>query len=186
MDGCDDLECHLVQKGCKLGCTGILNPNHLYIDTCAAYASTPHAHFIDNLEKQRSHLRGHTNAGSAVMTRAGTMGELKKVWLNEGGVASVVPLKLLEKNQPISYHSTKGMNPGHFVIHTREGDIVCRNNTCGMPYLNLQEVEAEVALCLIQDTIDTVRNNFDGYTQRERSDQSQGSPGSAGDARTSH
>ncbi len=59
------------------------------------------------------------------------------------------------------------MNPGHFVIHTREGDIVCHNNTRGMPHLNLQEVEAEVALCLIKDMIDTVCNNFDGYTKQE-------------------
>ncbi len=43
VDRCDDLECHLVQKGWKCRCTGILNLNHLYIDTCAMYASTPHA-----------------------------------------------------------------------------------------------------------------------------------------------
>jgi hypothetical protein len=101
------------------------------------------------------------------MTHAGTMCDLKKVWLNEGGVASVVPLKLLEQIYPVSYHSAKGMNAGHFVIHSREGDIVCRNNSRGMPYLNLEELEAEVALCLIQDTIDTVRTNFEGYTKRE-------------------
>jgi hypothetical protein len=166
VQGCDG-EVIMVQKGCKLGCTRILNPNHLYIDTCATYASTPHAHFLDNLKKQGSYLRGHTNAGSAIMTHAGAMGDLKKVWLNEGGVASVVPLKLLKQIQPVSYHSARGMNPGHFIIHSREGDIVCCNNSRGMPYLNLEELDAEVALCLIQDTIDTVRTNFEGYTKHE-------------------
>jgi hypothetical protein len=77
------VQCHLVQKGCKLECTGILNPNHLYINTCATYGSTPYAHFLEHPKKQRSYLRGHTNAGSAVMTHAGTMGDLK----TEEGVA---------------------------------------------------------------------------------------------------
>jgi hypothetical protein len=42
-----------------------------------------------------------------------------------------------------------------------------KNNSCGMPSLNLKEVEAEVALCLIQDTIKTVWNNMEGFTKRE-------------------
>ncbi len=38
-----------------------------------------------------------------------------------------------------------------------------------MPFRNLKEVEAEVALCLIQDqdTIETVQNNMEGFTKHE-------------------
>jgi hypothetical protein len=36
-----------------------------------------------------------------------------------------------------------------------------------MPFLNLKEVEAEVALCLIQDTIKTVWNNMEVFTKHE-------------------
>jgi hypothetical protein len=82
-------------------------------------------------------------------------------------VASVVSLKVLEKIWLISYHSKRGMNPGHFVIPTNKGDIVMKNNSHGMPFLNLKEVEAEVALCLIQDTIQTVWNNLEGFTKHE-------------------
>jgi hypothetical protein len=79
-------------------------------------------------------------------------------------VASVVPLKVLRMIWPILYHSKKGMNLGHFIIHTDKGDIALKNNSHGMPFLNLKEEEAEVALCLIQDTIKTVQNNMEGFT----------------------
>jgi hypothetical protein len=63
----------------------------------------------------------------------------------------------------ILYHSKKGMNLGHFIIYTDEGDIIVKKNSHGMPFLNLKVVEAEVALCLIQDTIKTVWNNMEGH-----------------------
>ncbi len=98
---------------------------------------------------------------------AGDLDSIKKMWLNKCGVASVLPLKVLKMIWPISYHSKKRMNPGHFVIHTDKGDIVVKNNSHGMLFLNLKEVEAEVALCLIQDTIKTVWNNIEGFTKHE-------------------
>jgi hypothetical protein len=52
------------------------------------------------------------------------------------------------------------MNPGHFVIHSDQGDIVVNNNGIGMPYLDIMELKAEVALCFVQ----TVRGNMEGYT----------------------
>ncbi len=59
------------------------------------------------------------------------------------------------------------MSPGHFIIHTDKGGIVMKNNSHRMPFRNLKEVEAEVALCLIQDTIKKVWNNMEGFTKRE-------------------
>ena len=59
------------------------------------------------------------------------------MWLNEGGVATVVPLKILEQIWPITYSSHGGTNPGKFVVRTDQGDIVIKNNGKGMPYLDL-------------------------------------------------
>jgi hypothetical protein len=50
----DEEECVLAQ-GSGGGICGILSPNHLYIDTCATYASTPYREILENLKKQ---LRG--------------------------------------------------------------------------------------------------------------------------------
>jgi hypothetical protein len=102
-----------------------------------------------------------------MMDMAGNLGTIKKMWLNKCGVASVVPLKVLEMIWPILYHSKKAINPGDFIIPTGKGDLVVKNNSHRMPFLNLKEVEADVALCLIQDTIKTVLNNIEGFTKRE-------------------
>jgi hypothetical protein len=101
------------------------------------------------------------------MDMVGDLDANKKIWLNKCGVASIVPLRVLKKIWPISYHSKRGMNPGHCIIHTNVGDII--NNSCRMLFLNLKEVEAEaeVALCLIQDTIEAVWINMEGFTKHE-------------------
>jgi hypothetical protein len=87
--------------------------------------------------------------------------------ITKGGVASIVPLKLLKQIHPITYNFKRGMHLGHFIIHLTDGDIVIRNNGSGMPYLDLQELEAEVTLCLIQTMIKTIQGNFEGFTQQE-------------------
>jgi hypothetical protein len=151
-------------KGVEL----ILSMDHLHIDTCASYPSMPYAHLLNNLMKQLRGLCGHTNFGSTAMEdMAGNFGAIKKMWLNKCGVVSIIPLKILKMIWPILYYSKKGMNPGHFIIHTDKGDIAVKNNSHVMTFLNLKEVEAEVALCLIQDTIKTVWNNMDGFIKCE-------------------
>ncbi len=80
----------------------------------------------------------------------------------------------------MKYNSRR--NGGRFVIHTNQGNIIVKNNSKGMPYLNIRDVEAEVVLSFIQTMIgaveaamvapanavlfiQTVRGNMEGYTQ---------------------
>ena len=130
----------MAQKSGERGVRGILLKHHVYIDTCASYASTPYPELLKNIDKQRRGLVGHSNAGSCAMDTAGDLGAIKQMWLNEGGVATVVPLKVLEQIWPITYSSHGGMNPGKFVVRTDQGDIVVKNNGKGMPYLDLREL----------------------------------------------
>ncbi len=85
----------------------------------------------------------------------------------------------------MTYNSRR--NGGHFVIHTNQGNIIVKNNSKGMPYLDIKDVEAEVVLLFIQTTvgavkaamvapanavlfIQTVRGNMEGYTQHKVED----------------
>jgi hypothetical protein len=97
------------------------------------------------------------------MSKVGDLGTISQVWVNEGGIANIVPLKVLEKVWRITYDSHWGMNAGHFVIHTDMGNIKVCNNKKEMPYLNLKEVEEEVALLLVQ----TIRGNMEGFTKHK-------------------
>ena len=84
---------------------GILSPHHMYIDTCTSYTSTLYAHLFTNVKKQARGLMGHSNTGLCSMSSSGEMGALKKVWLNKGGMATILPLKGLEKMWHIVYGS---------------------------------------------------------------------------------
>ena len=72
---CNDLEHNMVQKG---DLHGVLNPKHLYIDTCATYASTPYPELLTNINTGRKGLIGHGNAGSTFMKETGDLSKLKK------------------------------------------------------------------------------------------------------------
>ena len=95
-------------------------PYHTYIDTCASYSSTPYPELLSNLKKQARGLIGHSNAGMCRMDSSGSLGALKQVWLNEGGVATIITLKQLEKLCPVVYDSTR--NGGAFICRTKDGE----------------------------------------------------------------
>ena len=136
------------QKGGEQGVCGVLLKYHVYIDTCASYSSTPYPELLKNIEQQKCGLVGHSNTGSCGMDKAGDLGAIKQVWLNEGGVATIVPLKVLEQIWPVTYDFKR--HGGKFVLRTDQGNIVIKNNSKGMLYLDLQELEAEVALSFVQ------------------------------------
>ena len=139
-----------------------LSPYHEYIDTCASYSSTPYLELLSNLKKQARGLIGHSNAGLCGMNSSGSLGALKQVWLNEGGVATIIPLKQLEKLCPVAYDST--CNGGAFICRTKDGDVMLKNNGKGMPYLDLGEFEAEAVLSLVPKAalsfVQTVQGNM--------------------------
>jgi hypothetical protein len=125
----------------KGGICGILSPHHVYIDTCTTFASTPYPHLLTNLKKEERVLMGNSNMGSGGMEMSSEMGAVDQMWLNKGGVATIIPLKVLEKIWPVSYDSR--CIGGRFVIHTNQGNIIVKNNSKGTPYLDIRDVEAE-------------------------------------------
>ena len=81
------------------------------------------------------------------MDTAREMGAIKQMWLNEGRVATIIPLKVLEKIWLVTYDSRRV--GGSFVIHANQGNIIIKNNSKGMPYLDLRKLEAKVALSFV-------------------------------------
>jgi hypothetical protein len=72
--------------------------------------------FFANLKKEKNGLIGHSNTGSWGMDSSREMGALKQMWLNKGEVATIIPLKQLEKLWQITYNSRR--HRGAFVVHT--------------------------------------------------------------------
>jgi hypothetical protein len=80
------------------------------------------------------------------------------MWLIEGGVATIVPLKVLEKIWSVTYNSRH--HGGSFVIHTDQGETIVKYNSKGMPD-DLQELDAKVVLLFVQ----IMCGNMEGYTR---------------------
>ena len=103
------------------------------------------------------------------MVLSGSLGALEQVWLNEGGVATIIPLKQLEKFCLVKYDSS--CNGGASICCTKDGDVVLKNNGKGMPYLDLREFEAEAVLSFAPKAAlsfaKTVQGNMKGFTKRE-------------------
>ena len=58
-----------------------------------------------------------------MITHVGDVGRINDMWLNKSGIANIVPLEVLAKIWRVTYDSSGGMNAGHFVIHTDQGNI---------------------------------------------------------------
>jgi hypothetical protein len=109
-----------------------LLPTNKYIPICRY-----NTELLSNLKKEQCGLIGHSNAGPCGMDSSGLLRALKQVWLNKGGVATIIPLKQLEKLCPMKYDSTR--NGEVFVCRTKGGDVMLKNNGKGMPYLDHRE-----------------------------------------------
>ncbi len=83
------------------------------------------------MKKELHGLIGHSNARLCGMDSSGLLGALEQVWLNEGRVATITPLKQLKKLCPVKY-----------VCRTKGSEVVLKNNGKDMPYLDLREFEA--------------------------------------------
>jgi hypothetical protein len=162
-EGIDNFNIHgysMVQGGEKRRPPEILKKNHLYVDTCASYASTPYPELLDEIKKQTVGLLGHGNAGSTFMGESGKLEGLKDVWINQDGIANIVPFSVLIKICRVTFDSDEG---DQFVVHTKEGPVRLKNNEVGMPYIDLEDTSERAALCFVQ----TVRERYEGFTRRE-------------------
>jgi hypothetical protein len=128
---------------------------------CASYAITPYANLFKNIKQENCGLIRHSNVGSVNLDSTGDQEAIEGMWLNEGGMATIISLKQLEKHRQVTYDSR--CHGGTLIIHTNNGNIVVKNNSKGMPYPYLREREAEVALSFVQ----TMQGNMEGFTKRE-------------------
>ncbi len=127
---------------------GTLQLNHLYIDTCASYASTPCHNFLTAIHVVEWGLVGHSSCGPTTMTEQGCLGQVGDFWLNESGIANIIPPEQIAKIWRVTYNPAAGMNSGRFVIHTDQGNVTVHKNLKGMPYIDLDGVDGEITLTL--------------------------------------
>jgi hypothetical protein len=141
------------------GLHGILSLFHVYMNMCASYVSTPYPQLLQHLMTQAQGLIGYSNAGlCGIMSSSRKLGAIGQMWLNKGGIATIVPLKQIEQIRPVSYDSRIGKSL--FLIHLSDGNIVMMNNNKGMPYLDLKDPDTTISLG-INNTHDIIQGMDD-------------------------
>ena len=132
----------------------------LYLDSCATYHSTFVDWCLENVHDVSMHLTGHCNAGTTTCKQKGYYGVFK-MWLNKNGIANLLSIPQLEQDGFVIDYNTKR----NWTVTTPQGkDIVFKKDTglCeGMSYINMREHQEGVAM------LETVRNNFEGYTKKQ-------------------
>ncbi len=135
-----------------------LDPNHIYLDTCATFSQVVRKEYLQNVHKVKKGLTAYCNAGKTYTDLKGTLGN-KEVWLNTLAIANILSFTELEKLYQISYNTTG--TGGEFVVHTPNGEVQFKRNGIGLPYISLEGNDA--AVCLLN----TIQGNAEGYTKKE-------------------
>jgi hypothetical protein len=114
---------------------GGLRSNRLYLDTCTTNDQITDPAYLTGIYTETTPLTMHTNAGSSMSRKRGKLGSLL-FWLNEGGIASVVALRTLEKKFHVTYDSKKA--GGSFICTTPNGTVVFKRcEKTGFPFIDL-------------------------------------------------
>ncbi len=66
-----------------------LNPNHIYLDTCATFSQVLQEEFLQDVKHTNQGLLAHCKAGTTFIEKYGHLGKLK-VWLNAMGLANIL------------------------------------------------------------------------------------------------
>ena len=149
---------------------GELPDDRVYLDGCSTVTAFKNERYLQNIKTEERGVRINCNAGAITTNKRGTYGNLK-VWYLPDGIANIISMNELESLYRITYDSWAG----YYVVHTPKGEVRFYKDEQGLPYLDLNECDAAGAMLLLQreeaetgvSLVQTVRGNYEGYTQRE-------------------
>ena len=140
-----------------------LDPHKVYLDSCSTYHQFINDDYVSNIHGVERRLREPCNGGTSTISEEGDHGNIR-VWFNPEGSANIYSIPRLEEDGCVlSYHTH-----GEWVVTKPNGEeVIFKKDTggCGgMPFLNLRESESAVSM------VQTIRERFEGYTDREIKD----------------
>eukprot|EP00804_Cyclotella_cryptica_P004287 CCRYP_013486-RA/>CCRYP_013486-RA protein AED:0.93 eAED:0.93 QI:0/0/0/0.5/0/0/2/0/352 len=147
--------------------------NKAYLDTCCTNHTCFASEHLKDIHITGVVLKQHCNAGTNMTAKAGFWRNIK-FWLNKNGIANLISAPQLESDgYKLEYKSGMG-----WLAHGPDGKTIMfkrDSGLCGgMPFIDLTEetskfiVESESLLGKDgMATVQTVRENFKGYTRVE-------------------
>ena len=146
---------------------------------CFDSAATCHRIFItwylQNVRDAGKTIRGNCNAGVKLCTNVGDLGVFK-MWINEGGIANLLSIPQLEKDD---FRVTSDTHREWIVYSPRGEKLIFKRDTGNlknMPYIDVDDVTTAFALeafahanieAVQEERIQTVRKNMEGFSRKE-------------------
>ena len=114
-----------------------MNPDNIYLELCATYHSACVDWYLNNIQKSRTALHGHCNAGTTLTNEKGYYGSFD-MWLNNKGI---INLQYIPQQEEYGYIVTYNTQE-EWILHTPYGTpIMFKRYTamCNhMTYINMQ------------------------------------------------
>ncbi len=155
---------------------GELPDNWAYLDGCSMVTAFKTDRYLREIETVPRGIKINCNAEAVMTNKRGKYRGLN-VWYIPDGIANIFSMHELEKMYPITYNSWVW----YYKVHTPKGRVQFHKDEQGLPFIDLESSRGAAIMLLLQEqeaeetveTIDrtlrvqTVQENFKGYTKRE-------------------
>ncbi len=147
-----------------------LPDNRAYLDGCSTVTAFKSKQYLKNVHLVKRGVKINCNSGVMRTNEIGDYGTMN-VWYILDGIASIFSMNELEKKYLVTYDSWEG----YYVVHTANGEVRFHKDENGLPYIDLGESSEDAVAMLVQTGLDnaahafvqTVRQNYEGYTKKE-------------------
>ena len=152
---------------------GALPDNRAYLDGCSTVTAFKTKKYLTGVKKTNAGIKINCNAGTVVTDLIGRYGTVD-AWYTPGGIANIFSMHELKKKYRITYDSWEG----YYVVHTPSGEVKFWKAENGLPYIDLEGSKEKAAVMLLETSskrnegeatmnVQTVRENYEGFTKRE-------------------
>ena len=130
--------------------------------------------YLSKLEVMPTGIKINCNAGLVSMKQMGKYRRMK-VWYIPDGIANIISMHELEKLYQITYDSWER----YYIVHMVQGQVHFHKDKQGLSCIDLKQLGRMAAIMLMQNAsqqamgskgralVQTVRENYEGYTKRE-------------------
>jgi hypothetical protein len=133
------------------------------LDNCSTTDICCNKKLLTNIFPSDTTLKIHCNAGTKEVNQVGTLKNYGTVWYSDSAIANILSLSQVKRKFPITYNSKNGKE---FHVIKPDKHVVFKESESGLYYHDTTN-RAYLVLNADKMALDTVRNNREGFTDRD-------------------
>jgi hypothetical protein len=133
------------------------------LDNCSTTDIFFNKKLLTNILPSDMTLKMHCNAGTKEVNQVGTLKKYGTVWYSDSAIANILSLSQVKRKFPITYDSNNG---NEFHVVKPDKHVVFKESESGIYYHDTTN-RSFIVLSDDKMTVDKVRNNREGFTDRD-------------------